>query len=128
MRNLDDDIELENYLRDFQPVAPRPLPSVRKHEHLYQPGPSYSPALSWCWRSSQSEIPGGRNRARARAATRAATVRRQRASRRAHRWKPKRWRLRQGDEALESALARSSKVALPRVDRPDTALNVLSGE
>ena len=34
MRNLDDDIELENYLRDFQPVAPRPLPSVRKHEPL----------------------------------------------------------------------------------------------
>jgi hypothetical protein len=35
---------------------------------------------------------------------------------------------RQGDEALESVLARSSRVALPRMERPNTALNALSGE
>jgi hypothetical protein len=34
----------------------------------------------------------------------------------------------QGDQALESELFHSASVALPRMDRPNSALNALSGE
>jgi len=125
MRNLDDDIELENYLRDFQPVAPRPLPSVRKRERLVWAVVFAGALLILAvfairnpWRTQPRQVRAVRDAQQSVANVQASALTVGNLSAAAQ----------QGDEALESALARSSKVALPRVDRPDTALNVLSGE
>jgi hypothetical protein len=125
MRNFDDDIEVENYLREFQPVAPRPLPSVRKRAPLIWavvfagallmfaifairnprgPQPPEAQALRQ-QKQSVSDVQAN-----------ALTLGKLSAA------------AQQGDQALESQLARDSSVALPRMDRPNTALKVLSGD
>ena len=125
MRNLDDDIELENYLREFQPMAPRPLPSVRKRAPLVLAVVFASALLilavfairnPWRTQPPQEQAVQNPQQSVANVQVNALTVGKLSAA------------AQQGDEALESALTRSSKVALPRMDTPNTALNALSGE
>ncbi len=125
MRNLDEDIDLENYLREFQPVAPRPLPPTRRQVPLIWSVVFASALLMLAafairspWRTHypQSEAVREPQPSVANVRANAPTVGNLSAA------------AQQGDEALESALAGSSKVALPRMDRPNTALNALSGE
>ena len=125
MRNLDDDIELENYLREFHPVAPRPLPSTRKRAPLVWAVVFAGALLILAvfairnpWRSQPRQARAVREQQQSVANVQANALTVGQLSAAAQ----------QGDAALESALARSSRVALPRVDRPNTALNVLSGE
>ncbi len=123
MRNFDDDIELENYLREFQPVVPRRLPSVRKRAPLIW-AVVFAGALLMLavfairnpWRTQPPEAQALPGQSVANVQADALTVGKLGAA------------AQQGDEALESALARSSRVALPRMDRPNTALNALSAE
>lgn len=125
MRNFDDDIEFENYLREFQPMAPRQLPSVRKRAPLVW-AVVFAGALlilavfairnPWRTQPPEAQTPREPRQSVANVQADAPTVGTLSAA------------AQQGDEALESALARSSKVTLPRMDRPNTALNALSGE
>ena len=125
MRNFDNDIELEDYLREFQPVVPRPLPSVRKRTPLIwavvfagallmlavfairNPRETQPPEPQALREQRQSLLNVQAN---------ALTLGKLSAA------------AQQGDQALELQLVRGSSVALPRMDRPNTALNVLSGE
>jgi hypothetical protein len=125
MRNLDHDIELENYLREFQPVTPRPLSPIRKRAPLVW-AVVFASALAVLatfairnpWRRQPPKTQALREPQHSVAHMQADALTVGKLSTAA----------RQGDEALESVLARSSRVALPRMDRPNTALNALSGE
>lgn len=126
MRNLDNDVELENYLREFQPIEPRPLRPARKRIPLMWAAALAGAVLAlatlairvpWNIRDlttlqDQPKTPP----AIAGAPVNALTLGKLSAA------------AQQGDQALESELFHSALVALPRMDRPNTALNALSGE
>jgi len=125
MRNPYEDIDLENYLREFQPVMPRPLPPARIRVSLIWTVVFASALLMLAafairnpWRPDYPHAQAVREPQPyvANVQANAFTVGKLSAA------------AQHGDEELESALAGSSKVALPRIDRPNTALNALSGE
>jgi len=125
MKNLNDDTKFESYLRAFQPIAPTPIPVLRKQPLLLWAA-AFATAVALAVLLIRADrhirpVPEAQlytqqGRPIAEAIHRPITLRDLDAA------------ARQGDQALESALDASDSAALPRVDRPNTALNTLSGE
>lgn len=126
MKNVNDHVELENYLREFQPVEPRPLPPVRKRVPLIWAAVFAGALLVLAifairiprnvqglptFKAEPTTPPSGTP-----APDHAVTLRKLNAA------------AQQGDPALELELFRNASMVLPRMDRPNTALNALSGE
>jgi hypothetical protein len=125
MRNLDDN-NLEDYLREFEPVAPRPLPPTRKRGPLLWAAVFAGVLIALAvfaicdpWRGQTSPEAHGRPKPQQPVTSvpaDALTLGKLSAA------------AQQGDQALELELARSASFALPHMDTPNTALNALSGE
>ncbi len=121
MKNINDDVELENYLREFQPMEPGPLPRVQRRAPLIWAAALVGALLVAILGIRAPHLIRDASRLQAPpyiASTPVDALKLGKLSVAAQ----------QGDEALESALFRSSSAALPRMDRPNTALNALSGE
>jgi len=124
MKNLNDDTEFENYLREFRPVAGRPLPSRRPASFAWAATCAAVIALVALAILGHRHVPSDRQGKIQALLTQPA------ANERAHALTLGQLNAaaRQGDQALESALDRSASAALPRMDKPNTVLSALSGE
>jgi len=126
MRNLGNDVELENYLREFQPIEPLPLRPARKRVPLMWAAAlavavlvlaTFAIRAPWNMR----DLPTLQDQPKTPPAIASAPVNELTLGKLSA-------AAQQGDQALESELFHSASVALPRMDRPNSALNALSGE
>ncbi len=124
MKNLKDDAEMEKYLREFQPVATRPLPPLRKPASFAWAATCAAIVLAVLTilghrqfrsvREAEVRVPLTQPATNARANPLTLGQLNEAA--------------RQGDQAFESVLDRTASAGLPRMDKPNTALSALSGE